>query len=806
MTASVASAAAGILTRRGRSLAAAAGAASCLALLVVAATAWSQEADGLAGGEGLRAALTRTAELVLLPERCGECHAAEFEVWEGTAHAEGFDTLHRGERAKEIYRSLGLRLIKRGTDEATPACLSCHYTPVLRRGQLRAGAGVTCESCHGPARDWIAIHNDYGVAESDFQQAARLETAGHRAQRIADSTAAGMRRPSQIYEVAANCFGCHTVPNEDLVNRAGHSTGSDFELVSWSGRIRHNFLESYKTADGRTNAERPRAWKRLMYVVGRALDVEYALRGVAAATRDDLYAAAMSDRAGAAIDELFAINDHVEIPAVQAIIAISETVDLTMGNRGALLAAADAVQAAARAFIAEADGDGLAALDPLWDPDLEEAPAAARPVTDAAIEPDSPLLPAEGGAPGQVTPADAAPAAADAPGRDAARAEAARPAEPAPARDAAAAPPRAEPAPPRPAPVVTLARPPWREPPDHDFVRVPCGRCHNAQEKWWRRDPHSKSAAPLRNGEPRALEIARAYGVADDDVARGTQICMWCHGTTVSNPPRKVRAGVGCQRCHGPGADYVGPHETAGHAESVALGLTDLPDPAVQAATCAGCHYVTDPGLLRAGHPSGAGFDVVARREQIAHWGDAFGRDELPRDATALAEAHERVIAARGPVPAVTPAAARTSSTPGGTAPAGGRRADAPVSSPAAGATASSRAPAGRARASAAPGSAGRASAAPGSGARASAAPGAGVRAPAAPPAGRGEGTAAPPPRPPRSGPARVAARAAPAAATGPPGLDDLAVDDDASVEETLESVRRRLEAIYRALGRPPAP
>ena len=790
--------AAATLLRRGGPLAPVAGAAWCLALLAAAGPARSQEAGGSAGDESLRDALTHTAERVLLPERCGECHAAEFEVWEGTAHAEGFDTLHRGERAKEIYRSLGLRLIKRGTDEATPACLSCHYTPVLRRGQLRAGAGVTCESCHGAARDWIAIHNNYGVAESDFQQAARLETPGHRAQRIADSTAAGMRRPSQIYEVAANCFGCHTVPNEDLVNRAGHSTGSDFELVSWSGRIRHNFLESYKTADGRTNAERPRAWKRLMYVVGRALDVEYALRGVAAATRDDLYAAAMSDRAGAAIDELFAINDYVEIPAVQAIIAISETVDLAVGNRGALLAAADAVQAAVKAFIAAADGDGLAAIDHLWDPDLEEPPPASRPVTDAAIEPDSPLLPAEGATPGLDAPVDeASAAAAPAPGREAARDEAPRRAEPAAAQDAAVAPPRDEPAaaPAPPAPVVTLTRPPWREPPGHDFVKVPCGRCHNAQEKWWRRDPHSKSAARLRNGEPRALEIARAYGVADDDIARGTQICMWCHGTTVSNPARKVRAGVGCQRCHGPGADYIGPHETAGHAESVALGLTDLPDPEVQAATCAGCHYVTDPGLIRAGHPSGADFDVLARRNQIAHWGDAFGRDPLPRDAGALAEAHERVIAARGPVPAAAPAAARAPSAPSGAAAgAGASRADVPASSAAAGAPVS-RMPAGGVRATAMPGDGVRPTAA-GGGGRA-VAPGANR------PSG---GAASPPPRPPRSGPARERARTAPPAAVSePPRLEELAVDDDASVEETMESLRRRLQAIYRSLGRSPA-
>ena len=726
----------------------------------------------------LRAALTHTAERVLLPERCGECHAAEFDVWETTEHATGFDTLHRSERAKEIYLSLGLRLIKRGTDETTPACLSCHYTPVLRRGQLRAGAGVTCESCHGPAREWIAIHNNYGVAESDFQEAARLEIAAHRAQRIADSTTAGMRRPSQIYEVAANCFGCHTVPNEELVNRAGHSTGSDFELVEWSGRIRHNFLESYKTADGRTNAERPRTWKRILYVVGRALDLEYALRGVAAATEDDLYVAAMSDRAGAAVDELFAINDRLEIPAVQAILAISESVDLTIANRAALLAAATSVQTATKAFIVNADGDALVPIDPLWDPDLEETAPPSAVVTDAAIVPDSlrlitgvsaPTIDAAVGG-----PSDAAPAAGI---EAAAGAGASQQDEPAAEQAADAAPAQNQPAVrapvPPPAPAVTHTRPPWRETPAHDFVKVPCGRCHSAQEKWWRRDPHSQSAAPLRNGEPQALEIARAYGVAADDLARGTQSCMWCHGTIVSNPSRKVRAGVGCQRCHGPGADYLEPHETASHAESVALGLTDLSDPAVQATTCAGCHYVTGPGLVAAGHPVGAGFDILERTEQIVHWGDAFGRDPQRRDPDALAEAHARVIADRGPAPESTPGLAGVSSPEGrATAPVGGRGADTPASNAAAVAPAASR-------------------------------PRAGARPAAAADAGRSGRPAAAISRPPRSGPAGNRTRAAPTSPIRAPVLGDLGVDDDSSVEQTLESLRRRIEELYRALGRP---
>ena len=558
----------------------------------------AQDPVDTARDDALRAALTHTAERILLPERCGECHAAEFEVWETTAHATGFDTLHRSERAKEIYRRLGLRVIKRVTDETTPACLSCHYTPVVRRDRLRAGAGVTCESCHGPAREWISIHNSYGVAESDFQQAARLETAAHRAQRITDSTAAGMRRPSQIYDVAANCFACHTVPQEELVNRAGHSTGSDFELVAWSDRIRHNFLESYKTADGRTNADRPREWKRLLYVVGRALDLEYALRGVAAATQDDLYFAAMSDRVGVAVDELFEINDRLYIAEMQTIIAVVRSADLAIGNRAALLVAADAIRRATQAFIAAAEGSALAVLDPLWDPSVEDTEPPGDRVTEVvALVQDPPSLP-DGARDGSVAAAARA-ASPDAaapggggdpvPGIDPAPVVNASP----PARAAVQAPAPAA------AQIVTLPRPPWRELPAHEFVKVPCGRCHNTQEKWWRNDPHSRTARPFRSGENAVLEIATAYGVAVDDVARGTQTCMWCHGTIGSNPTRRVRAGVGCQRCHGPGADYLEPHETGSHAESVALGLTDLRNPALQAATCAGCHYVTDSGACQ---------------------------------------------------------------------------------------------------------------------------------------------------------------------------------------------------------------
>ncbi len=50
-----------------------------------------------------------------------------------------------------------------------------------------------------------------------------------------------MIRLHAIYDLAKTCYGCHVVPQEDLVNKGGHRAGSAFELVSWSqGEVLHN--------------------------------------------------------------------------------------------------------------------------------------------------------------------------------------------------------------------------------------------------------------------------------------------------------------------------------------------------------------------------------------------------------------------------------------------------------------------------------------------------------------------------------------------------------------------------------------
>jgi hypothetical protein len=741
----------------------------------------------------LREFLVAKAEKTVYPDRCAECHKSEFEVWENTVHATQFSELHTRESAKAIYARLGLRLIRRVTDERTPACLQCHYTPRIERGDLRASIGVSCESCHGPASEWMGVHNDYGVQEPDFQKAAQLETPEHRQQRIADSRAKGQRRPSDIYEVGANCFQCHTVPNEELVNVGGHSAGSTFDLVARIEDIRHNFLQSFLTGDGKTNAPTSAERKRILTVVSRALDLEYSLRGIAAATKEDLYLSAMIGRQDAAVGSLLDVEDALPIPEVARMLAIVDSVGLKANNRDELTAAADAVGATTRAFIERADGAALAGLDPLWDPSAEPVDRPSPPP--AAASPGA-APPAGGGADppgsaagGQTTavaapPVAAPPVAASGSTSTGAATTPPPPAPPPPAGGGGGAPGAARGAAAR-APAVQgemLRRPPWRPEPAHAFAPVPCTTCHRhrAQIDWLKQDPHSGAAAKFRNGgQARQQQIATAYGLSAEEMVKGNQICMTCHGTATGNARATVRNGVDCQQCHGPAADYRESHQDGNYADAIRpeRGMVNLKDPMVRARTCAGCHYITDARLLSAGHTSGADFKLDERVGRIRHWGPAVDGKAVDIAAPALRSAHEAVIQERGPVPTVQ----AVSQPPAPAAPP-----PAPASPPSGGSTATTG------------GATGASTGAPGAPPPPAGGGGTATPTPAATPPAAGAG--APPPDPTAGGqmtPPGGEAGPTPAAATAPAAPPAQPTD---SVDEVLLQLKRRLEQLYERL------
>jgi hypothetical protein len=287
-------------------------------------------------------------------DQCAKCHQAEIQQWMNTPHFATYESLHRLPRAKEIADKLGLQSIKRND-----VCTQCHYTKQIEDGRERVVAGVSCESCHGGARDWVALHNDYGGP--GITKAS--ESAEHREKRVADSVAKGMNNPHNIYLIARQCFDCHTVPNEKLVNVGGHLAGSkDFELVPWSqGMVRHNFVRG----GGTTNATLSQEELRVMYVVGVLTDLEFSLRATAAATDKSTFGVTSAKRAARMKKKLLELQKLTNEPLLNSALKSLDTVELRLGNNTAIVAAADSIGNAAKQFAEKVDGKQLAALDRL---------------------------------------------------------------------------------------------------------------------------------------------------------------------------------------------------------------------------------------------------------------------------------------------------------------------------------------------------------------------------------------------------------------------------------------------------------
>jgi len=105
-------------------------------------------------------------------------------------------------RAKQIANSLQI------SDPTTDSrCTACHApllaVPAAQRGAaFSAEEGVSCESCHGPAENWLRSHT-----RPDWTEADRVE--------------AGMRDLENLYVRANTCVACHQTVSVPLL-QAGH--------------------------------------------------------------------------------------------------------------------------------------------------------------------------------------------------------------------------------------------------------------------------------------------------------------------------------------------------------------------------------------------------------------------------------------------------------------------------------------------------------------------------------------------------------------------------------------------------------
>ena len=240
------------------------------------------------------------------PDACGECHKNETLVWKGTHHFATFRNLPRNEKARTIADKMGVRRIK-----SESLCVNCHFTNQTKDNRTRAIAGISCESCHSAGADWIKVHSSYSGKKKGSESPAEARS------RWAKVDAMGMIRPGNIYALAKNCLSCHVVPQEKLVNTGGHPAGSAFDLVAWSqGEVRHNLWYN----DGKVNRPASANRKRIMHVVGVAVELETALRAVGKATERKAYAVTMARRALAvrakATALAKALGNVPEVPAI----------------------------------------------------------------------------------------------------------------------------------------------------------------------------------------------------------------------------------------------------------------------------------------------------------------------------------------------------------------------------------------------------------------------------------------------------------------------------------------------------------
>jgi Cytochrome c554 and c-prime len=286
------------------------------------------------------------------PNACAECHKQEAEAWKGTHHFKTFRDMPRNKEADEIAKRMGVRRIK-----SESLCLNCHFTMQQKDSKEEPVAGISCESCHSAGQDWIKVHSGYSGKKADTETKAEKEARW----KLADSK--GMIRPSSLYALAKNCYSCHVVPREDLVNKGGHKAGSAFELMSWSqGEVRHNTWYS----KGKDNAPASAARKRMLYLVGLGVELETALRAVGKATARKPYAFEMAMRADRARKQLAAASKAVSnVPEIAKMVELAHSAGLKLNNEGSLTAAADGVSKLLTNITEKYDGSTMAGLDSL---------------------------------------------------------------------------------------------------------------------------------------------------------------------------------------------------------------------------------------------------------------------------------------------------------------------------------------------------------------------------------------------------------------------------------------------------------
>ena len=133
----------------------------------------------------------------------GGAHQDQFLVWSlKDFHSQRPPATLATARSKQIADTLAIK-----DPTADARCTVCHAplnsVPENLRGEnFKVSEGVSCESCHGAAENWLRAHT-----RKDYTRA--------------DRTAAGMRDLQNLYVRANTCVACHQNVDNDIL-KAGH--------------------------------------------------------------------------------------------------------------------------------------------------------------------------------------------------------------------------------------------------------------------------------------------------------------------------------------------------------------------------------------------------------------------------------------------------------------------------------------------------------------------------------------------------------------------------------------------------------
>jgi hypothetical protein len=183
----------------------------------------------------------------------------EYSTWVvQDKHARAFAVL-TNPMATRMGKILGIE-----KPDTEPQCLACHALSVPEADRARtfdSTDGVSCESCHGPASNWLGPHTTRGWTHER-------------------SIAAGMRDLRDPARRAENCLACHLGSVDKAVDHEMIAAGHPdlyFELASFTAAMPRHWREH--AGDDRTK-EDPLADVRML-VAGQAVQLREQLQRVA---------------------------------------------------------------------------------------------------------------------------------------------------------------------------------------------------------------------------------------------------------------------------------------------------------------------------------------------------------------------------------------------------------------------------------------------------------------------------------------------------------------------------------------------